>query len=139
MFGKKPPVEKKEVVDYTNWEKDLGFLMLILSRKKGIVKEFIIGIYDKQKKDSDYLTDEEMDPIILNIVNETMNQLGSEYKEFLIKKYFGSEESLISFISEDVYVDLVSDAIKRNTKKITTTIQSGILKAVSNLNKSKGT
>lgn len=129
--------ENKNLQDYTNWEKDLGFLNLILNRKKGITKEFLIGIYDKQKKDKDYLTDEELEPIISRVVNEVSVQIGEPYKNFLIKKYFGTESNLIIFITEDVYVDLVSDAINRNIKKISSTLQKNVLAAVSNLNKPK--
>lgn len=133
-FKKKEPPKVEKEVDYTKWEADFGFLTLILSRKKGITKEFLIGIYDKQKSDKDYLKDEEIEPIISNVVGETIEQLGSKYKSFLIDKYFGSEENLIKFVSEDVYVDLVSDAIKRNVKKITTTVQKNTMRALGNLN-----
>ena len=83
-FSKKqPPVEKE--VDYTRWEQDLGFLTLVLKRKKGITKEFLIGVYDKQKSDKDYLNDEEIEPIITNVVQETIDQIGEKYKSsFLI-------------------------------------------------------
>ena len=136
-FRKEQLVEKDKPLDYTNWEKDLGFLTLILSRKKGITKEFLIGIYDKQKKDTDYLTDDELEPIVGNIVNEVVDQLGAKYKIFLIDKYFGSEESLVKFITEDVYVDLVSDSINRNIKKISSNIQKKFIKNLTGLNNPK--
>ena len=136
-FRKEKPVEKEKPLDYTNWEKDLGFLTLILSRKKGITKEFLIGIYDKQKKDTDYLTDDELEPVVGNIVNEVVDQLGAKYKIFLIDKYFGSEESLVKFITEDVYVDLVSDSINRNIKKISSNIQKKFIKNLTGLNNPK--
>lgn len=141
MFGKKKEIQTtqddKHIRDYTTWEKDFGFLLLILSRKKGITKEFLISIYDKQKKDKDYLTDEELEPIITKVVEEVVSQVGENYKKFLIEKYFGTEANFISFITEDVYVDLVSDAIKRNSKKITTTVQNNLLKSLGHLNKGK--
>ena len=136
-FRKEKPVEKEKPLDYTNWEKDLGFLTLILSRKKGITKEFLIGVYDKQKKDTDYLTDDELEPVVGNIVNEVVDQLGVKYKIFLIDKYFGSEESLVKFITEDVYVDLVSDSINRNIKKISSNIQKKFIKNLTGLNNPK--
>jgi hypothetical protein len=136
-FRKEKPVETEKPLDYTNWEKDLGFLTLILSRKKGITKEFLIGIYDKQKKDTDYLTDDELEPVVGNIVNEVIDQLGAKYKIFLIDKYFGSEESLVKFITEDVYVDLVSDTINRNIKKISNNIQKKFIKNLTGLNNPK--
>lgn len=117
MFKKK---EKQPIVnhDYKNWEDDFGFLNLISSRKKKIIKEYVINIYSKQKSENDYLTDEEIEPIIDNCIKEILSQLGQEYKDYLIKHYFGNERNLISFISEDVYTDLVTDSININVVKM---------------------
>ena len=51
VFSKKKIVKE---TDYKTWEEDFGFLNLILKRKKGITKEFLIGIYATQKSDKDY-------------------------------------------------------------------------------------
>lgn len=136
MFHREKNIEKKPV-DYTNWEKDLGFLNLILSRKKNITKQYVIAVYTTQKKDKDYLTDEELEPMISNIITEVIKQIGDEYKQFLISKYFGTEENLIKFISEDVYVDLTTDAINRNLSKISSNLQKELVNKVNNLNKTK--
>jgi hypothetical protein len=76
--------------DYKTWEDDFGFLSLILKRKKGITKEFLINIYSSQKSDKDYLSDEEINPIVERIILETMEQIGEEYQNFLIKKFLYS-------------------------------------------------
>ena len=135
MFGKKKKEPEKPVISYKDWEQDLGFLTLILNRKKGITKEYLINTYSLQKKDKDYITDEELDPIIENIVTNVITQLGGKYKAFLIEKYFGSEENLLAFITEDVYVDLVSDTINRNVGKIKNNLQKELLNKLNNLNK----
>lgn len=133
LFNKK--TENKKNLDYTNWEKDFGFLTLIMTRKKGISKEFIIGTYNRQKEETDYLTDDEIDPVVTRIVGEIFDQIGDNYKNFLINKYFGTQENLIKYISEDVYVDLVSDTINRNVKKITSNLQKKIINTISGMNK----
>ena len=133
LFKKKQQPEKKQ--DYTNWDKDLGFLNLILSRKKGITKEFLINTYSLQKSDKDYLTDEEINPIVQNIVSEVLEQIGENYQNFLIEKYFGTQKSLISFITEDVYVDLISDSINRNTLKIKSGMYGKLVNTLGKLNK----
>ena len=135
MFNRKKTEETPKTPDYTNWEKDLGFLTLILTRKKNITKEYLINIYSKQKSDRDYLKDEEIEPIINNIIIETVEQIGSKYLNFIIEKYFGTRDNLIKFITEDVYVDLTSDAINRNIKKITTTLQNQKIGNLKKLNK----
>lgn len=136
MFKKKK-AEVKPQISYTDWEKDFGFLNLIMSRKKGITKEFVIGIYSNQKSDKDYLTDEELDPHVQSAVNEVMSQIGDNYKNFLINKYFGTEENLLKFITEDIYVDLVSDTINRNIGKIKLTLQKQQMNMVSKMNNIK--
>ena len=137
MFKKIKSDNTKIQLSYTDWEKDFGFLNLILSRKKGITKEFVIGIYSNQKANKDYLTDEELDPHIQSAVNDVMSQIGDNYKSFLINKYFGTEENLIKFVTEDIYVDLVSDAINRNIGKIKSTLQKQQINVISKMNTPK--
>ena len=55
------------------------------------------------------------------------SQIGSEYKDFLITKYFGTEKNFLIFVTEDVYVDLISDAINRNIKKINNTLKRRVV------------
>ena len=128
IFKKKKQTDQPaKPQSYTEWEKDFGFLNLVLTRKKNITKQFLISVFNNQKADKDYLSDEELDPIITNTVNEVNSQIGSEYKEFLITKYFGTEKNLLIFITEDVYVDLISDAINRNVKKINNTLKRRVV------------
>lgn len=112
--------------DYTKWTEDFGFFNLLLARKKGIVKEFLIGTYSKQKSSTDYLTDEEIEPVVLNCVLEVITQISGNYKQFLIDKYFGSLDNMIKFITEDCYVDLITDSIKRNSTKVIKNVQKDV-------------
>lgn len=138
MFGKKKKEKGAPVnIDYTNWEKDLGFLNLILSRKKGITREYLIKTYSRQKIEKDYITDEELEPIIEKTIGEVINEISGNYKLFLIEKYFGSENNLIKYITEDIYVDLVTDTINENIRKIKGNIQNKLLSTFSKTNKKK--
>ena len=128
IFKKKKQTDQPaKPQSYTEWEKDFGFLNLVLTRKKNITKQFLISVFNNQKADKDYLSDEELDPIITNTVNEVNSQIGSEYKDFLITKYFGTEKNFLIFVTEDVYVDLISDAINRNVKKINNTLKRRVV------------
>jgi hypothetical protein len=125
LFGEpKPRKAKKEKpvklthTDYTNWEKDIGFLTLIMARKKNISKNFYIGIYATQLKDTDYVRDEDIEDIIVSGVKEVMAELSQAYKAYLVDKYFGSEAELAKFVTEDFYVDLTGAAIEQNRTKI---------------------
>ena len=128
IFKKKKQTDQPaKPQSYTEWEKDFGFLNLVLTRKKNITKQFLISVFNNQKADKDYLSDEELDPIITNTVTEVNSQIGSEYKDFLITKYFGTEKNFLIFVTEDVYVDLISDAINRNIKKINNTLKRRVV------------
>lgn len=134
FFRKKKLNTPEKEHDYTQCEKELFFLNLILTRKKNISKEFLIGVYNTQLTEKDYLRDEDIDEIIYKIVDEIVVEIGENYKNFLIKHYFGSIENLIKFISEDVYVELISDAINRNSNKSRTLLAKRASNMVSKLN-----
>ena len=118
LFGKKKEELKPIEYDYNNWEKDLGFLTLIMSRKKNITKNYFISIYSTQLKDTDYIRDEDLEEIIYNGVSEVINELSDNYKYHLTNKYFKSEAELIKFVTEDFYVELTGEAINQNNIKI---------------------
>jgi hypothetical protein len=134
LFKKKELPIDKNMTSYKDWEEDFGFLELIMSRKKNITKQYLIRTYSQQLGKDIYLQDADLEKIINNDVTEIFKAIGDNYKDFLIKKYFGSKEQLISFITEDVYVDLTSDAINANSKKVKVKLQSQALDTISSLN-----
>lgn len=136
MFRKKKteqPVQKN--FNYTETEKDFAFLNAIMTRKKNITKEFLIGSYTTQQSERDYLKDEDIEVVVERVVTDVIKSIGDNYKNFLIEKYFGNGENLISYISEEVYVDLVDDSIKRNLKKLSNTLTKKATEVVQKLNK----
>ena len=136
LFKRKKQESKLEThLMYTETEKKLFFLNLILSRKKNITKEYYINVLTTQLiSERDILRDDDIEPIISNLVESVVNEIGSSYKDFLIKKYFGSFENLIKFISEDIYVELTADAILRNEKKAAAILNKRALSIVNKLN-----
>jgi len=121
MFGKKKKLKEPKIIvdtNYVDWDKDLGFLNLLMIRKKNITKNYLINIYSGQLKDTDFIRDEDLAPIIEKSITEVLAQISGKYKEYIIEKYFGSKEELIKFITEDFFVDLTSSAINENYQKI---------------------
>lgn len=104
--------------DYTKWRDDLGFLFLILERKKQMVKDYILALLSDQLSGNDMVNDTMVSPFIEDIVVSTMTTLSPRYIDFLLLTYFGREENLISFITEDVFNDIVKASIEKNDKKI---------------------
>lgn len=117
-----------------DWTKDYEPLNFVMQRKKNITKNYVINVVATQKEKDTYLTDLELEPIVEQSVFETISVLDGIYKEYMIKKYFGSEESLISFIAEDYYVDLTSYAINKNTEKIKKVMTDTLVKNISDMN-----
>ena len=136
MFGKK----KKEIpasplLNFTEWNSEFGFLQLILTRKKAITKEFIINTLQKQLPEkTEYLRDEDIMPLVNDIVEETIEMLSPEYKRMLITKYFKDENQLISYLVEDVVVDLMTEAINSNHKKLSFNLAQQKTKQILDLN-----
>ena len=123
MFGKRKK-EVQPVLDYSKWETELGFLNLIISRKQNATREFLINIYSNQKNNTDYLSDDEIDPVVEKVVIDIMTQISGNYKTFLINKYFGSGLALVRYVTEEVYITLVSDAVNRNYNKSKINLQT---------------
>lgn len=119
LFSKKQTPQPVIQENFTEWEKEMGFLFVKMQRKKNIVKNFFIDIYDTQLvKDTDYIRDEDIMNRIEDSVYEVFTEIGGRYRNHLIDKYFGSEAELIKFITEDFYVDLTSAAVSKNNTKI---------------------
>ena len=120
LFNKKQTQQAPaQVEDYTKWQDELGFLFVKMQRKKNIIKNFFIDIFDTQLvKDTDYIRDEDITEQIEKSVFEVYQEIGGRYRKHIIDKYFGSPTELIKFITEDFYVDLTSAAIGKNSKKI---------------------
>ena len=121
MFGKKKKIEpeKASELNYSQWETELGFLTLLMTRKKNIVKNYFIGIYKTQLvKDTDFIRDEDLEQAISDSIYEVFNEISPVYKNHLVYKYFGSEQELLKYITEDFYVDLTAAAISQNNEKV---------------------
>jgi len=120
MFKRKKPepIIDPTKEDFTKWDKEMGFLFVKMQRKKNIIKNYFIDIYNAQLKDTDYIRDEDIEGKIADGVYEVFTEIDGRYKQFIVDKYFGSEAELIKFITEDFYVDLTSEVIKKNNEKI---------------------
>jgi hypothetical protein len=133
MFNKrKKEIQPVKELNYTQWETELGFLNLLMTRKKNIVKNYFISIFKTQLvKDTDFIRDEDLEESISSSIFEVFNELSPAYKNHLVYKYFGSEDELLKFITEDFYVDLTAAAIAQNNEKVRLSV---LKKKVENLN-----
>lgn len=122
---------------YSDLNADLGFLFMILTRKKEYAVAFLIKPRIEQMGgDKGFLNTGDIDDIVADIISDTMQIISPMYKDFLLKKYFNDEEKLIQFITEDVFIDLIKNGISFNNEKIKRVVIKGNLKNVEELQKS---
>ncbi len=106
-------------LNYTSWEQDLGFLAQMISRNIKMTKLFYVDIYEIQLSGQNaILTDEDLRKKIEDVVFNIIKSLSDNYINFLSMKYFNTKESLIEFISDNVYVEMIQMSIELNLKKL---------------------
>ena len=130
-------VEEKKVLDYSKWDSDFGFLNLLLERKKNIVQNYFIETYSEQLGNDLYITDDDIRNKVYNSVLEIMQTLSKTYKDFLIEKYFLDDDALITFITEEMVVELNSSAINANASKIQKILSQKRIQTINSLNGKK--
>jgi hypothetical protein len=126
MFGKK----YKEIIakqqeqirilssNYTTWESDLGFLVLIISRATSAHKVFFLETYSSQLEGNMMIKDEDLTESYNELVEEIVSTLSDEYVNYLVTRYFKSKEKLIQFVSDSVYMEVIKNASMTNKAKL---------------------
>lgn len=126
MFGKK----YKEIIakqqeqikllsnNYTIWENDLGFLVLIISRATAAHKVFFLETYSSQLEGNMMIKDEDLTESYNELVEEIISTLSDTYVNYLVTKYFKSKEKLIQFVSDSVYMEVIKNASQTNKAKL---------------------
>lgn len=136
MFSKKKKEQPSISYDYTKWESDFGFLILMINRKVGIVNTYDINAFSQILQDkNDFIHDKDIEEIYTQTVNEVYSSLSEKYTAFLIDKYFGTEKALITFIAEAIKEDLTKSAIDANNTKINKQYTQKNIEKLNQLNK----
>lgn len=140
MFSKK----KKEtnnlapnILNYTTWEQDLGFLTLMITRATNHHKLYFIDTYMTQLEGNMMIRDEDIQESYVQLVEEVVESLSENYINFLITKYFKNKLALITFISDSVYLEILANANKANKNKIEGIRHKQVAKEVLSLNVKK--
>lgn len=125
MFGKskkkKALIQQANVVDlnYSSWEKDLGFLDLIMKQKIEIAKQYDILLFAQMLKEkTDYIKQDDIQEIYTETSRQIYESIGDAYKNYLVKKYFGEDKQLLIYIEENVLHSFITTAIELNNNKM---------------------
>jgi hypothetical protein len=149
LFGKKKnkvdstEPKKPEIImyDYREWEEDLGFLTLCISRKTSMIQNYVINIFsqnmslDKDGGTNKFIHDSDIMDAYEKTVKDVINCLSDNYVAYLVSKYFNGRDELIRFVSESVYVNIVNSAISANKDKINKEYLAEFDKQIQKLNK----
>lgn len=127
--------------DFDGWENDFGFLMMCMQRELNMTIDMNVKIFAAQlEKSTDYVKDADMLEPYTKSVNSVYDMMSDHYKQFLIDKYFGTEKSLITFIAETIYSEIVKAANDVNGTKIKKMATESGIKILNKMNgiKKKG-
>lgn len=119
---------------YSNYEADLGFLSLLITRHINMAKRFVIDPLNDRLDKKDFLRDEDVKEIHNNITASIIMDISDQYKTMLITKYFKDESRLIKFIDDNILFTLQNLAIDANKNRIGKTYNDVFQKSVLNLN-----
>ena len=119
---------------YNNYEADLGFLSLLITRHVNMAKRFVIDPLNDRLDKKDFLRDEDVKEIHNNITASIIMDISDQYKTMLITKYFKDETRLIKFIDDNILFTLQNLAIDANKNRIGKTYNDVFQKSVLNLN-----
>lgn len=119
---------------YSNYEADLGFLSLLITRHVNMAKRFVIDPLNDRLDKKDFLRDEDVKEIHNNITASIIMDISDQYKTMLITKYFKDETRLIKFIDDNILFTLQNLAIDANKNRIGKTYNDVFQKSVLNLN-----
>jgi hypothetical protein len=101
----------------TKIEDDFNVLNQIIDLKMSHYKDivFVYNRYTEEKRVN--VTSEELDATTTRIASEVFRALSKQYLDYLILKYFSSEESMIEVYTQQIYMKLFAFANAYNTEK----------------------
>lgn len=120
---------------YRDYETDLGFLTLLITRHLNMTKKYVIDPLVDRLNKTDYLRDEDFKEIHQTITASIMMDMSDQYKLMLCTKYFKDETRLIKFIDDNILFTLQTLAIDANRNRINKTYSEQFNVSVLNLNK----
>ena len=139
MFKKKKIKEETKSItnmDFSQWEKDLGFLTFLMTQEIGINKvKWVEAFANQLYRDTDTITDRDIIEPVTDVGWNIWKTLSTNYIDFLCSKYFRGKDELMSFIINTLWMAIATNASEANAKKIRKIQARAAAKAVVKLNK----
>ncbi len=130
MFWKKKRDEKIEhpqytpsdiamasiMIDYTRYDGEMKFLDKLINTNKEYMRSFFIQS-ESIKSGNMSVVEEVILEKVKTLTAEAFESISESYKEFMVKKYFGSVDSLIGYMFGELYLFSANVTSATNTNK----------------------
>ena len=90
----------KNLTDYSTYDSDFKYLNHIIDREKMLALNYVLSPLQVQYDDKITIKDDDVQTIVANASSGVLKYLGEEYENYLILKYFDTNEALIKYIVE---------------------------------------
>lgn len=104
----------KNLTDYSTYDSDFKYLNHIIDREKMLALNYVLSPLQVQYDDKITIKDDDVQTIVANASSGVLKYLGEEYENYLILKYFDTNEALIKYIVEEIQIYITGQAIVKN-------------------------
>jgi hypothetical protein len=123
-----PAADNFRNFDYTKWNEDFGFIIMMMSNELSIQTKYVVDILVKQYSSANNglgtVHDRDIEDIFSEMLRTIIGELSDNYVSFMTSKYFKSDTAFYNWIGTYLYGSLVETATKINTDQIKTTYAS---------------
>lgn len=109
LFRRKKQEPEKEVT-YVDWEKELGFLDVLVRRELNIIRNIFSDL--QATDEGRHIDDERVSSVVTTSVGDVVAALSPKYLDFLGEKYFDGNDEVIKYITNTLYIATMSDVLK---------------------------
>lgn len=109
LFRKKKP-EPTPVLRYVDWEKELGFLDVLVSRELNIIRNIFVDLH--KNDESRFVDDDRIKSVVAVSVADIVESISPQYLEFLSTKYFNGTEAVVDYVTNTLYIATLNDVVE---------------------------
>lgn len=126
----------KNLRDYSTYDSDFKYLNHIIDREKTLALNYVLSPLQVQYDDKITIKDDDVHRIVENASSGVLKYLGEEYEEYLILKYFDTNEALIKYIVEEIQIYITGQAIVKNFDRAKRVLSKNLQEDIFSMNMS---
>ena len=126
----------KNLTDYSTYDSDFKYLNHIIERERALALNYILSPLQVQYDDKITIKDDDVHKIVENASSSVLLYLGEEYEDYLILKYFDTNEALIKYIVEEIQIYITGQAIIKNFDRAKRVLSKNLQEDIFSMNMS---